>query len=53
MLVGFIRADFKPVVGVNAIVLAVSVSVLIGVTFGLYPALRASKMQPVEALRYE
>lgn len=53
MLVAVIRSDFKPVVGVNAIALAVSVSVFIGVTFGLYPAFRASKMQPVEALRYE
>jgi putative ABC transport system permease protein len=37
----------------DAILLAFSVSVLVGVVFGMYPALRASRLSPIEALRYE
>jgi len=37
----------------QSIILAFGVSVLIGIVFGLYPAWRASKFDPMEALRYE
>jgi putative ABC transport system permease protein len=36
-----------------SVVAAVVVSILTGVLFGLYPASKASRMDPVEALRYE
>lgn len=46
-------ADFKPIVQPSAIVLAVGFSIAVGLFFGIYPARRASQLNPVEALRYE
>ena len=46
-------AEMKTIVTPWAPMLAFSISALVGVVFGIYPALRAARMDPVEALRHE
>lgn len=38
---------------VKSIIIAVGFSMLIGIFFGYYPANKAAKMNPIDALRYE
>lgn len=45
--------DFTASVSASSVILAMGISASIGIFFGVYPANRASRLNPIDALRYE
>jgi putative ABC transport system permease protein len=47
------NGSFNLLIQTDSIILALGVSAACGLLFGLYPALRATRLDPIDALRYE
>lgn len=53
LIARWIGYNWDFVISVSAVFLSCSISVLVGLFFGLYPAFKASELNPIEALQYE
>ena len=53
IIINALGYSWQFIISISSIIIGTSISVLIGIVFGIYPARKASQISPMEALRYE
>lgn len=51
--ISFFTPDFQAIISLQVVILASSVSIMLGIIFGITPAYKASRLKIVDTLRYE
>jgi putative ABC transport system permease protein len=52
-VVNYLGYHWELIITPFSVILSVSVAILVGIVFGYYPAYKAAKLNPIEALRHE
>jgi putative ABC transport system permease protein len=50
---GSVMTDLRTHISPTTILMATGFSIAVGLFFGIYPAARAARLNPIDALRYE
>ncbi len=53
IVVNYLGYDWDFLISISSIIIAVVISITVGIVFGIYPARKASRISPMEALHYE